>query len=439
MFHVKHYWDILFGLKEITMKITFDKQKLLGALTPAASISQSKNTMATVDGLLFECPPDPRFGECDDTSANQCRISAFDLEKGLRTSVECDMEEAGLFVIDTGKILQIVRAMPDGSITIDIDEKGRVHISGGQSSFDITAAPGEEFPAMPLFVGEQTYRIPQYIVKQLVSRTVYAVAQNDTRAAFNGAFFKIRNGELTVVGCDGFRLAAAKCVLPEGGPDAEMLIPGKFLGELTKMLRDTEDELTMTVARKHIIFKIDSIHFFTRMLDVEYIDYEKLFPATYRTEVYVSTNDLRSAVERASIVTEYRLGGSGKSPIKLDIADTTVTLSAVSAGGSVHERVPAAIGGADISIGFDSRFLLDALRAAPTGCETLRIRLNDSLKGVMIEPAGGTDFVDAHPDEAVFSEQKFDAAADFSNKHSEEKDEIKTSFVSFVMPSRLNK
>ena len=421
------------------MKATFDKQKLLAALTPAAGISQSKNTMASVDGLLFECPPDPRLGEVEDPNPNLCRISAFDLEKGLRTSVECEIGETGMFVIDTVKILQIIRAMPDGSITIEIDDKGRVHIAGGQSSFDITAAPGEEFPSMPQFVGEQTYRIPQYIIKQLVSRTVYAVAQNDTRAAFNGAFFKIRNGELTVVGCDGFRLAAAKCPLPNGGADSEILIPGKFLGELTKMLRDTEDEVTMMVGRKHIIFKIDTIHFFTRMLDVEYIDYERLFPDTYRTEVYVSAADLRSAVERASIVTEYKLGGAGKSPIRLDIGDNAVTLSAVSAGGSVRERVPAAVGGADISIGFDGRYLLDALKATPTNCETLRIRLNESLKGAVIEPAGGTTFKDARPDETVFSERKFDAAADYANKNSEDEEKAPSSFISFVMPTRMNK
>lgn len=421
------------------MKASFDKQKFLAALNPAAGISQSKNTMASVDGLLFECPPDPRFGEVEDPNPNLCRISAFDLEKGLRTSVECEVEESGMFVIDTVKILQIIRAMPDGNISIEIDDKGRVHITGGPSSFDITAAPGEEFPAMPIFAGEQTYRIPQYIIKQLVSRTVYAVAQNDTRAAFNGAFFKIRNGELTVVGCDGFRLAAAKCPLPNGGADSEILIPGKFLGELTKMLRDTEDELIMMVGRKHIIFKIDTIHFFTRMLDVEYIDYERLFPDTYRTEVYVSAADLRSAVERASIVTEYKLGGSGKSPIRLDIGDNAVTLSAVSAGGSVRERVPAAVGGADISIGFDGRYLLDALKASPTSCETLRIRLNDSLKGAVIEPAHGTAFKEAHPDESVFSEQKFDAAAEYANKNSEDEGGDPSSFISFVMPTRMNK
>lgn len=423
------------------MKATFDKQKLLAALTPAASISQTKNTLVSVDGLLFECPPDPKFGDVDDSSPNLCRISAFDLEKGLRTSVECEVEEQGLFVINTVKILQIIRAMPDGNITIAIDDKCRVRITGGQSSFDITATPGEEFPTMPMFVGERVYQIPQYLIKQMIGRTVYAVAQNDQRAAFNGAFFKIKNGELTVVGCDGNRLAAAKCTLPnsDGAADAQMLIPGKFLGELMKMLRDTEDELTMILGRKHIIFKIDSIYFFTRMLEMEYIDYEKLLPVSYKTEVYVSADDLRSAVDRASIVTEDKLGGSGKSPIKLDIMDNAVTLSSVSSGGSVHERVPAAIGGADISIGFNCRYLLDALRAVPTDCETLRIRLNDAVKGIMIEPAGGTDFVTARPDESVFSERKFDVAADYANKSSGEGENKNSMFMSFIMPIRMNR
>ena len=111
----------------------------------------------------------------------------------------------------------------------------------------------------------------------------------------------------------------------------------------------------------------------------------------------------------------------------------------VSAGGSVRERVPAAVGGADISIGFDGRYLLDALKAAPTSCEILRIRLNESLKGAVIEPACGTNFKEAHPDEAVFSERKFDAAAEYANKISEDENKDPSSFISFVMPTRMNK
>ena len=143
------------------MKVTFDKQKLLGAITPAAGISTTKNTLATVKGLLFECPPNPKFGEYEGEDQNVCRISAFDLEKGLRTTVECAIYEEGMYVLNTSKILQIVRSLPDGEVTIEIDERGRVTITGGYSKFEITASPGEEFPTMPRFVGESRVRIAQ--------------------------------------------------------------------------------------------------------------------------------------------------------------------------------------------------------------------------------------------------------------------------------------
>lgn len=419
------------------MKATFDKQKLLAALTPAAGISQTKNTITSVDGLLFECPPNPKYGDYDTDQENLCRISAFDLEKGLRSSVECKVYEKGMFIINTVKILQIVRALPDGEVTLEIDDRGHAKISGGFSQFEISANPGEDFPSMPMFIGERIYKIPQYRIRNLISETVFAVGQNDQRAAFNGALFKIRDGWMTVVGCDGNRLSASKCIISDVNdevPDADMIIPGKFLNELTKLLRDTEDELTMIIGRKHIIFKIDSLYFFTRMLDTEYINYEKLFPKSYMTQVYVSRSEILGAVERASIVTEDKLGGSGRAHVKLEFMDSSVTMSSVSSGGSVYERVPAAIDGADVTIGFNCRYLLDAFRACPSDCDRIRIRLNSPLMGIIIEPSGGTDFIDASPDESVFGERAADVASS-PIEHDPKKD----MFMYFVMPIRMNK
>ena len=335
------------------MKVTFEKQKLMAALGPAASISQTKNTLVSVDGLLFECPPNKRYGDYDMDNRNLCRISAFDLEKGLRSTIECNVYEEGLFVINTQKILQIVRALPDGDVTIEIDENNRVKIKGGYSQFEIAATSGEDFPSMPMFIGENIYKIPQFKVRNLISETVFAVAQNDQRAAFNGALFKIKNGEMTVVGCDGNRLAASKCSIADTNPgagDAEMVIPGKFLTELMKLLRDTEDELTMIIGRKHIIFNVDGIYFFTRMLETEYINYEKLLPTSYMTQAYMSRAELLGAVERASIVTEDKLGGSGRPYVKLEFANNAIHMSSVSSGGSVNEKVVTAMDGNDITI-----------------------------------------------------------------------------------------
>ena len=423
------------------MKVTFDKQTLLNALTPAASISQSKNTLVSVDGLLFECPPNPKYGDYDTDRKNACRISAFDLEKGLRTTIDCNVYEEGMFVISTVKILQIVRAMPDGNITIEIDGEGHVNITGGMSHFEITATSGDNFPSMPMFIGDKVYNIPQYKIRNVISETVFAVAQNDSRAAFNGALFKIKDGSLTVVGCDGNRLAASNFSLTDNNADvqdAEMIIPGKFLGELMKMLRDTEDEVTLIVGRKHVIFRIDDIYFFTRVLETEYINYEKLLPTTYMTEAYVSRSELLSSIERAAIVTEDKLGGAGRAPhVKLDFSDKVIEMSSVSSGGSVYERVFAAIDGADISIGFNCRFLLDALKSCPPECDRVRIRMNTPLMGILIEPAVGPTFISSRPDESVYGERAKDINP--ANPPYSDDDKRTNMFMYFVMPVRMNK
>ena len=415
------------------MKAVFDKAALLAAINPAVAVAQTRNTMAAVDGILFECPPNPKFGEFEGDTAGVCRISAFDLEKGLRTSVECRIEEEGMYVINTVKMLQIVRALPDGEITLEISDRGRVTISGGYSKFEITATPGDEFPSMPKFVGDSRCLIPQRKLRAMIQETVFSVAQNDQRAAFNGALFRILDGWLTVVGCDGNRLSAARCEVTsaEMGEKNEMIIPGKFLSELSKLLSDTDEDADMIIGRKNIVFRIGGTYFFTRMLDTEYMAYERLLPQTYMTQAYLSRSELLSAVERASIVTEDKLGGSGRSHVKLDFEGGEITMSSVSAGGSVYEKIPAAIDGAPLSIGFNCRYLLEALKACPSDCDRLRIRLQTPLMGVVIEPAEGTTFLNARPDPAVYGDRA--PAAEAAEKEMRE-----DMFMYFVMPIRMN-
>lgn len=415
------------------MKAVFDKSSLLAAITPAVSVAQTRNTMAAVDGILFECPPSPKFGEFEGDSSNVCRISAFDLEKGLRTAVDCRIEEEGMYVINTVKMLQIVRALPDGEITLDISDRGRVTISGGFSKFEITATPGEEFPSMPKFVGDSRCFLPQRKLRSLIQETVFSVAQNDQRAAFNGALFRVEGDWLTVVGCDGNRLSAARCEVTraEMGEKSEMIIPGKFLSELSKMLADSDEDTEMIIGRKNIIFRVGGTYFFTRMLDTEYMAYERLLPKTYRTQAYVSRAEFLSAVERASIVTEDKLGGSGRSHVKLDFDGGEITMSSVSAGGSVYEKIPAAIDGSPLSIGFNCRYLLEALKACPADCDRLRIRLQTPLMGVVIEPAGGTTFLSAEPDpESYGGRPPVVVSAD--------RETDGDMFMYFVMPIRMN-
>ena len=409
----------------IHMKVVFDKSELIAAITPAAGISQVKNTLTNIEGLLLECPPDPKMGAFDGDSTNMCRISSFDLEKGLRTSLPCHIYNEGKYVISGSKILQIVRALPDGEITIDIDDTLRAVVSGGNSSFEISVFPGENFPTMPMFKGDRRYIFPQHMIKSMIGETIFAAAQNDQRPAFNGVLVKVNNGSVVFVGCDGNRLSCTLRECDTDLPECEIIIPAKFLSELSKMLRDSEDDCEMIIGNKHIIFRIDSLYFFCRMIESRYLDYDKVLPRSFVSEAYVSPSDLRSALERASIISEDKLGGNRKAFVKMIFNGDRIDISSVSTSGSIHETVPAAITGEEMAIGFTCRFLLDALRAVPQNISRLRIGLNGADRGICIEPSYGSSFINI--------ESSYEKIAD-----DDKKEENKDDFLHFVMPRRMN-
>lgn len=415
------------------MKVIFDKKELLSALLPAAGISQTKNTLVACEGLLFECPPDPRFGNSDSSASDRCRISSFDFEKGLRTDVGCTILEPGSFLLNTQSVLQIVRALPDGDLTVTVAPGGAAVFSGGKVNFRTTAASGDNFPAMPLFSGAVSFRVPQYSLRRVLAQTVFAIAQNELqRTGFSGGLFRLREGSLAVTGCDNHKLALARCTVPEisGGGSAEFLLPGKFLGELYRLLRDTEEDVSVTVGRKHVFFKLGNLLFFTRILETDYPEYEKMLPVSYMTEAIVSRTELLDAAERAAIVAEAKLGGIGGAYIKLDFQKDRMVISSVASGGAVDETLTPELHGANLTIGFESRNLLDTLRTCPVSCERLRLRLNTPLLGMLIEPESGSAFLETRPDPSVFGE----LPAPPKLSASEQPDD----FLYFVLPTRMN-
>ncbi|MCR4906556.1 MAG: DNA polymerase III subunit beta, partial [Clostridiales bacterium] len=352
-----------------------------------------------------------------------CRITAYDMEKGMRTELPCSVEEPGKIVVKAQNLLQIIRALPEGEIRITVDERFRAVISQGKSSFEISVMPGGNFPQLPLLAGDRNYTMPQHLLRDVVSRTIYAVGVNDQRAVFNGAFFKVENDRLCVVGCDGDRVAISHVPLPgTGNPDASVIVPGRLLGEVFRMMKDTEDDVTVTLARKHIIFRLGSFVYFTRLIEGEYIDYTRFLPRTHKTEVFVSAPLLRDALERATLVTEDKLGGNTKAFVKLEFEGNSLRLCAVSAGGSSYDEIPVAKTGDDVVIGFNCRLLVEALRNVPDSADQLRLRLNGPMLGVTVEEAGGSGTRAYTPGE----EEKKD-------------DPFQDVFLDYIMPVRMGK
>lgn len=395
------------------MKVSFDRDVLIRAITPAAGIASIKNTASNIEGVLLECP-----GEIEGT----CRVTAYDMEKGMRTAIPCEIEEGGKIVVKTQNLLQIIRALPEGMIDITVDENYRALISQGKASFEISVLPGENFPQLPLLAGDRNYTMPQHVLRDVVTRTIYAVAVNDQRAVFNGAYFKIENNRLMIIGCDGNRIAISHVQLPgEDNPDASVIVPGRLLGEVLRMIRDTEEDMTVTLARKHIIFTIGEYVYFTRLIEGEYIDYNRILPKTHETEVFVAADVLRGALERATLVTEDKLGGNTKAFIKLEFEGNLLKMSSVSAGGSIYDEIPVAKTGNDLTIGFNCRLLVEALRNVPENADQLKLCLNTPLMGVTIEEAGGS------------------GTKEYIVGESAQDDEFKDVFLDYIMPIRMNK
>ena len=370
------------------MKVVFDRDKLLTALGPAAAIAPGKKTIASVEGILFECPGD---------EPGTCRLTAYDMEKGLRTFVEAKSMTEGTFIINSQNILQIVRSMPSGDITIDIDDKNRAKITGGASYFEIGSIPGENYPSLPLLSGDRNYTIPQYIFRSLISKTAFAIDQNAQKPIFNGVYFCVEEGMLKCVGCDGNRLGFAEYEIGEDSAETSFIVPGKILFELMKMIHDTEDDITISVARKHCIFKIGDYTYFSRLIDGEYLNYKRIIPEAFEKKAYINTDMMMGAVERASLVTEDKLGGSSsKTYIKLDFEDNVLKISSASTGGSVYEELPIAMTGEALVIGFKCKYLLDALKASDE-CETVKFNMNGSLMGICIESGDSEETEEKKP------------------------------------------
>ena len=280
------------------MKVIFEKEKLLAALIPAAALAPNRNTNYILECVLLDCDID---------EDNACRITAYDMEKGLRTDIECEILEKGCVAINSQNILQIVRKLPDGEILLEVDERNRARIACGKVSYEIGAASGENYPALPLLSGDKRYKLPQYIMRSLVNKTIFATSQTDQGKAFSGVLFKVEGGKITAVGCDRNMLAVAEYEAETEVEDNKFIIPARILSEVFKIVKDSEDEMEIAVARKHVIFNIDGYTYFSRLIEDEYFNYGKILSFPCDSHVYVNKDEFSNAVECASIVTEDNL------------------------------------------------------------------------------------------------------------------------------------
>lgn len=360
------------------MKIVFEKSKLIDAISPALGVVSDRNTMTAIEGILIASAGEDRV-----------EISAYDLERGMKTSLSAHIIKEGGCVINAGKLNRILRVMPDSDVTIEVNDRGIAKISSGKSKFELHVLPAADFPHLPELSGERGFTLPGSEFKKIVSQISHAIAQNDQRPALNGAYFSICGNRMTAVATDGSRIALREKVCDFGNLnrsgeelDLRFIVPGKALGEVIKQL-DGEENVTIMLGRKHAIFVCGEVYLFTRMIDSEYVNYERFIPAESKMTAVVDREKLISALECALLVTEDRTLGQARSPVKLNFEGNILSVTSTSVTGSFADEIPIDREGGELLIGFNCKYLLDALRSAEG--EKVKISGSTSLICILIE------------------------------------------------------
>lgn len=360
------------------MNVIFEKSVLLDAITPLMGGVSNKNTIPAVEGILIVTNGD-----------DACTLTTFDLEKGFKIRIPAKVTESGSYIINGGRFNQIIKTMPEGEIEVSVDNKMTVKIRSGRSEFELSAMEGSDFPTLPEFKSEIRFTINQGILKNMINKTVFAVAQNESRAVLNGSYFEFSEKGIKIIACDGNRLAVREQMceitgVANRGMDISFILPGKTLLELLKLLKDEDDEIMITVTRRNAVFEIDGLLFFSRLIDGEYLDYNKFIPTSSRINAVIRTEEFIRSLERAFLVSEDRTLGQTKSYVKCSFASGVLKISSVSVNGRVYDELAANGVESDIEIGFNCRYLLDALRAC--GTENVRCEMNTPLSCMVIKP-----------------------------------------------------
>lgn len=363
------------------MKIKVMKSEILEAAIPSVGFASNKNTIASTEGILLNTVSD-----------KECELTAYDLEKGMKTTVTCVVEESGAGIINCQRFIQIIKAMPDGLLTIEINESNlKAKISAGTSEFELYALSASDFPDLPELRGDRGFKIRQDALRAIIQKTQFAIAVNSVKPELNGLDLKVEDGVLSAVSCDGSRLSVVTETDPmESVGTSELafdvIIPGKSVSELMRFISDSDKEMEIYVARKHIIFFIGRFVLFTRRIDAQYIDYDRFIPKAPKIFVTLDTVDLLSALERALLVTEERRQGQIPSPVICTVKEGQLTIASSSVTGRVNDVISVHHEGEDIEIGFNCRFLYDAIKVCD--CERIKLCLTSPLMSMTVEEAG---------------------------------------------------
>lgn len=329
------------------MKLHFRQADLAESVNIVLKAVPSKTTMPILECILI------------DATGSNIRLTANDMELGIETIVEGTIEERGKVALDAKIFSDIVRKLPNNTVTIDSDDKDLTIITCEKAKFDIPGRNAEEFAALPMIDKNEFISLSQFSLREVIRQTIFSIAPNENNKLMTGELFEVRSGRLKVVSLDGHRIAIRNLELKNACSDKKVVVPGKTLSEISKILSgEMDDEVLIYFDYNYLLFEFGKTIVLSRLIDGEYFRIDQMLSSDYETKVIVNRQAFISSIDRATLL----IRESDKMPVILDIRDEYMCMQINTVLGSMDEETSVTKTGRDIVIGFNPKFLLDALR-----------------------------------------------------------------------------
>lgn len=349
------------------MRIVCSRLNLMEGINIVQKAVSTKTTMPILEGLLLE-------------ASDQFKLTGNDLEIGIESYVEADIQSRGSIVLNSKMLGDIVRRLPDSEVLIEVKENNLTIIECENSHFEIKGLSAAGFPALPSIVKQNAFALSQRLVRDMIKQTIFAISVDENRPILTGSLIECKNQELTFVSIDGFRLALRKSSIENEVANFSVVVPGKTLNEIVKILQPVEDDVIIYSSNNQIMFDLGNCKIVSRLLEGEYLNYKNIIPQDHETKVRVQTKFLLSSIERASLVTMEEK----KFPVKFSITDEKIIMSSNTEIGAVREEVRVEMAGSRMEIGFNPRYFIDALKVIDD--EAVDIHFTSSVGPCTIRP-----------------------------------------------------
>ncbi|MCR2045441.1 DNA polymerase III subunit beta [Anaerosalibacter massiliensis] len=349
------------------MRIQVDQKKLSKHINIVQKGISSKTTLPILDGILLEAKD------------GKLKLTGTDLEIGIESYLEANILEEGSIVINSRLFGDIIKKLPNSEIDINVSEN-KMNIVCDSSQFNLIGNSSVEYPELPTLIDQLSLKIPMDLFKDIIRQTVFATTQDETRPILTGVLFEVIDGNASFVALDGYRLSLRNIKI-NSSEDVKVVIPGRTLSELNKILEENEEDIEITLTPGHIVFNIGDTLVFSRLLEGQFLNYRDIIREDHDTRIKVNRKELQDSLERASLLAKEEKANL----VKLNLFEDKLTIKSNSEIGNVHEEMTVELEGEDVDIAFNSKYILDGIKAMDE--EEIELFFMGSLNPCIIKPA----------------------------------------------------